>query len=102
MDSHEEFLNLLERAHKQEIERKKASTSKYDKDGSFQDPVLRCDSCAKLVFMEDIRILGMCPCGNRKVRNLQTFTNEELEVMQKRNVDPEFIALFQDSGVANV
>ena len=71
----------------------------YGKDDPFQDPVLRCDSCADLVFMEDLRKHGLClKCGNKKVRNLQTFNDEERVRMIEKGVDPEFIKQFE--GVA--
>lgn len=68
----------------------------YGKDDPFRDPVLRCDSCSTIIFVEDLKEHGMClKCGNRKVRNLQTFNDEELAQMKDRNIDPEFIKLFE-------
>lgn len=69
---------------------------KYSKDGDFTDPVVRCEACQKLVFMEDIRKLGRCTCGNRKVRNVFSFTPEERKKLEARNVDPDFLALFEE------
>ena len=71
----------------------------YGKDDPFQDPVLRCDSCAELLFAEDLKKHGMClKCGNRKVRNLQSFNDDEKARMVERGIDPKFLELFE--GVA--
>ena len=67
---------------------------KYDKDAPFNDPVVRCDSCNKIIKLETLKDLGMCPCGNRKIRNLQTFSKEEEAQMLEWGVDPTFLALF--------
>jgi uncharacterized CHY-type Zn-finger protein len=69
---------------------------KYSKDGPFNDPVVRCDSCQKVVARLAIANLGKCPyCGNRKVRSIQGFNSEELEKMKTWGIDPDFIALFE-------
>ena len=67
---------------------------KYDKDAPFNDPVVRCDSCNKIIRLETLKDLGMCSCGNRKIRNLQTFSKEEEAQMLEWGVDPAFLALF--------
>lgn len=67
---------------------------KYGKDGPFEDPVVRCDSCAKLIRTETLRGLGSCECGNRKVRNLLVFNDAERAQMVEWGVDPDFLALF--------
>lgn len=72
---------------------------KYHKDAPFNDPVVRCDSCNKVILLDRLRKLGMCECGNRKVRSLQTFTTEERDQMTGWGVDPDFLALFE--GVPN-
>ena len=72
------------------------SEGKYSKDGPFNDPVLRCDSCGKLLFKEDVLKVGSCiDCGSRKVRNVQTLKPEEIADMEHRAVDPDFIDLFE-------
>ena len=44
----------------------------------FNDPVLRCDSCQKLVKRADLHKFGCCPaCGNKRVRNLTIFNDVE-------------------------
>jgi len=69
---------------------------KYHKDAPFQDPVLRCDSCQKLMLNTIMHALGKCPnCGNRKVRNVTTMNNDEYDWMKEKNIDPEFLALFE-------
>lgn len=66
---------------------------KYGKE-SFNDPVLRCDSCRKLVLRSTLHRLGKCPCGNRKVREVHSVDSEEVVWMQTQGIDPEFIACF--------
>jgi len=72
---------------------------KYGNDGSFNDPVVRCDSCNNLIQREAIQEKGLCPeCGNRKVRNVQTFNSKELQQMKDWNIDPDFIGLFEEQS----
>lgn len=69
---------------------------KYDKDGDFTDPVVRCDSCARIVQTRDLHKHGLCPhCGNRKVRNLLAFNEDERKQMEEWGVDPDFLAVFE-------
>lgn len=69
----------------------------YGKDEPFNDPVVRCDSCGSLIRRELLHRLGSCgKCGSRKVRNVRTFTGEDLEQMREWNVDPEFLKLFEE------
>jgi predicted RNA-binding Zn-ribbon protein involved in translation (DUF1610 family) len=69
---------------------------KYHKDAPFADPVVRCDSCNKIVLAADLRKAGRCPhCGNRKVRNLQVFNEAEQAQMKEWGVDPAFLAQFE-------
>lgn len=69
---------------------------KYSKDGPFTDPVVRCDSCHKLLDRKALHVMGCCPhCGTRKVRNVLQLTSEEIEIMQGWNIDSNFIALFE-------
>ena len=76
------------------------SEAKYGKDQPFSDPVVRCDSCATIMLVKTLKELHMCPkCGNRKVRSVMNFSEDELKQMKEWNVDQDFIALFQ--GVAN-
>jgi predicted nucleic acid-binding Zn-ribbon protein len=78
------------------------SQGKYGKDQSFADPVVRCDSCQKILFMKDIRITGGCKhCGNKKVRNVTVFNDEERALMVEMQVDPKFLALFEGAGVSD-
>ena len=50
----------------------------------FTDPVLRCDSCNELVKRKTLHVLGACgECGNKRVRNLTTFNDEEKAQLEK-------------------
>lgn len=69
---------------------------KYSKDGPFLEPVVRCDSCAKLCLVEDLKKIGCCPhCSNTRVRNVRTISDIEIAEMKKLNVDPDWIDLFE-------
>ena len=70
----------------------------YGKDGPFNDPVVRCDKCSKILLLEKIRQDGVCPhCGARRIRNLLAYNDEELSQMKRWAVPNEFIALFQET-----
>jgi len=72
------------------------SENRYSKDGPFNDPVLRCDSCSKLVRHVVLTQMGKCPhCGSRKVRKMDTFNSEELKQMQEWGIDQDYLALFE-------
>ena len=50
----------------------------------FNDPVLRCDSCNELVKRTTLHKLGKCnKCGNKRMRNLTIFNDEEKAQMVK-------------------
>ena len=71
--------------------------AKYDarKQQPFNDPIVRCDSCQKILRMTEIRKIGKCKfCGNRRVRSVQTLNSGEMKLLEKWEIDPEFIALF--------
>jgi uncharacterized CHY-type Zn-finger protein len=73
--------------------------TKYSKDGDFTDPVVRCDSCAKITLTSELKRIGCCPnCGNRKVRNLLVFNEQELAQMKAWGVDPDFLAVFEQDA----
>jgi len=73
----------------------------YDKDGPFGDPIVRCCDCSKIVYRTQVQKFGQCPkCGNRRVRNVSTLSEEEMAELKKKDVDPEFLALFE--GVSDV
>jgi len=77
-------------------------SERYHKDGPFLEPVVRCDSCAKLCLVEQLKTVGCCPsCGNTRVRNVRTISDIEIADMKARGVDPEWIALFEPMGGAN-
>ena len=61
------------------------------------DPVLRCDSCNKLVWLEKIHKSHFCPyCGNKRFRSMLNFSQIESDEMKDKGVDPEFLALFEE------
>lgn len=77
---------------------------KYSADGEFKEPVLRCDRCAKLVLLDTLHHLGMCPhCSNIRVANLRTVNDEEMGQLVgwagDGTIDPDFVALFKPQAV---
>lgn len=72
---------------------------KYDRDAPFADPVVRCDSCGKLIRMEQLHRNGLCKCGNRKVRAILSFNlMEYLKMRFLWRVDPEYLKTFGRSA----
>jgi hypothetical protein len=72
--------------------------NKYDgkRVGEFIDPVVRCDSCQELLLRKTIQEIGCCSkCGNRRLKNVRILQPEEMEQLKEWNVDPEFIAIFE-------
>ncbi len=69
---------------------------KYDIDGPFIDPVVRCDSCNKMVNRKTVLKTGSCLCGSRKVKRVASMTPDEMKTAKKWDIDPDFIALFEE------
>lgn len=63
------------------------------------DPVFRCDSCHTLVRLETLHKLGTCSkCGNKRVRNVTIFNDEEKAQMLKWGFN-DFVAEFEEVQV---
>lgn len=72
---------------------------KYSKDAPFDDPVVRCTECQRLVHREEVAEVGCCPgCGNRRMRNVLAMSGEEMSALSVRGIDPDFLALFEVRG----
>jgi Zn finger protein HypA/HybF involved in hydrogenase expression len=72
--------------------------NKYNPDNKtdFPDPVIRCDSCQKLIKRTDIHTLGKCRhCGSKKMRNVLVFSEDEMIMLKNWKIDPDFLALFE-------
>ena len=70
----------------------------YDADGPFNDPIVRCCDCQTMIFRTTLQKQGCCPkCGIRRVKNVLTLSSEEIDKLNKKGVDPAFIALFEPS-----
>lgn len=67
----------------------------YESDAPFHDPVVRCDSCQRILMVSKLREMGGCICGSRKVRNLKGFDDKEQALMIEWEIDPAFLALFE-------
>jgi len=62
----------------------------------FSDPVVRCDSCVKLLKLETLKRVGACPhCGNKRVRDVLTFDSDERDKMENWGFY-DFLAKFEE------
>lgn len=82
-----------------------SAAQKYSVDGPFNEPVLRCDSCARLILAATLKEIGMCPhCSNTRVRNVRTMNDEDIQRAKdwadKGLIDPEWMNLFKEKEVA--
>ncbi len=59
------------------------AADKYSHDGEFIEPLVRCDSCAKLMFSKKLTNQGSCDCGNTRVRNITKLSKKELKKVTK-------------------
>jgi hypothetical protein len=72
-------------------------SSKYHQDEPFNDPIVVCDSCAEIQLTATVKDRGRCEkCGNRKFRNVQVVSESMVDKIKTMNLDPEFIALFEE------
>lgn len=70
---------------------------KYHQDEAFADPIVMCDSCQEIQLTANVNDRGRCEkCGNRKFRNVQLINDQMIEKVKKMNLDPEFLALFEE------
>lgn len=70
---------------------------KYDEDGPFNDPIVMCDSCQEVEKTAIIKNSGQClNCGHRKFRNVLVLNERNMLKVQSMNLDPEFLALFEE------
>ena len=73
----------------------KRGVEKYTDDGPFNDPVVRCDKCHELLLTAAVKSLGMCEhCGNRRVKKVSIFNENEMVQLSQWGVDPDWTALF--------
>jgi hypothetical protein len=71
---------------------------KYHRDGPFDDPIVRCTECQSIIYRDTLGKMGMCSkCGNRRVRNVLSLNPEEMQAAKDRKIDPQFLALFEES-----
>jgi len=61
--------------------------------GTFNDPVVRCVDCQRVVSRSEIHVFGMCPgCGTKRVKNVLLLTQDEMEVVEEKF--PDFALCF--------
>ncbi len=73
---------------------------RYSKDGPFNDPLVRCDKCQELLFVNQIKRLGGCTrCGNTRVGNVRVLNEDEMTKanawVQEGKLDGAWLSLFQ-------
>ena len=69
---------------------------KYAKDGPFDDPVVRCCDCQRIIFRAEIARYGGCPeCGNKRIRNILTLKPIEMQMLRDKQIDENFLKLFE-------
>lgn len=76
------------------------SEQKYAKDGPFAEPLVRCDSCQRLLFVQELREHGMCAhCGHTRVRNVRAMSDEDMaqakEWVSHGKLDSQWVELFE-------
>lgn len=75
-----------------------AQEKPYSDDGPFNEPVVRCNECRKLLLLENLLKVGSCKyCGCRKVAKVKSLNDEDLRMVRSWAVDPEWLALFEES-----
>lgn len=78
------------------------AAAKYSHDGEFSEPLVRCDSCSKLIFTKELSKNGMCDCGNLRVKNVRSLRVDddvdELQQIRKwaeeGKLDPDWVDLW--------
>lgn len=78
--------------------------AKYNAEGPFNEPVLKCDACQKLILLKTLHKVGKCPhCGNTRVRNVNQMTEEDQikakEWVESGDLDPDWLKLFEPCEV---
>ena len=73
---------------------------KYSKDGPFNEPVVICDSCARMLLRVEVQRVGMCShCGNTRMRNVRVLSEENMKIAQEwaseGKIDPDWLKLFE-------
>lgn len=76
------------------------ATEKFSKDGPFNDPVVRCDGCQRLLLVAELNEMGMCKhCSNTRVKNVRAGNSEDWGIMQRWAkeglIDTDFLKLFE-------
>lgn len=72
----------------------------------FNDPVVRCEQCAKLTHRKFISYAaGCCHCGNKRFKNVRGMNEIEYYGLENGNldiglekpykIDPDFLAEFE-------
>jgi len=90
---HESYFETLPEKRDLELDKNYMNYPKYSKEAPFMDPVVRCDSCNKIVRVKYLNQNGACVCGCRKVKEIRNLEEDEMEAIQKEF--PDFAAVFE-------
>lgn len=61
------------------------------------DPVVRCMSCSELLTVPSMKKLGCChKCGNKRVTNVRTLSEKEMDKLKAKGGFDDFISLFEE------
>jgi len=73
----------------------------------FNDPIVRCEGCAKLVHRKYISKIGGCNhCGNKRFKSLRGLTGDEFKAisegtydfsMKSYTIDPDYLEMFEET-----
>lgn len=59
----------------------------YEDLGVGCDWITRCKDCQRLVTADVIEKVGSCPCGNRRMMEIRTLSEEEMAKIQSGEID---------------
>lgn len=63
---------------------------------SFNEPVVRCTDCQRLVFRTEIKEFGCCPdCGCKRFKNVVVMDDKEQQILIDKG-HGDFLKLFKE------
>ena len=102
-------MSFIEWAIRKSIRKLEETKIDYSDEGEFNDPIVRCYECAKLVHRIWLAERGGCNhCGARRVKRIMNFKEEEMKKILDGTadfnvgkdkwfpVDPDFLTLFKE------
>ena len=59
----------------------------YEKYGVAIDGIVRCSDCRSICLISEIKKVGSCSCGCKRVREITTLNEEEMARIQSGEID---------------